>query len=378
MTEESETSPSYGIVIDENTDLTNTIYPQTWATGDGTANNPWSNDCIQKAYNACPVGGTIYLEEGYYLLPDQFVVAKAINIVGEGRDKSNIILNIINEDGILVCADNVTLKGFTIDGSSQNKSQSSYTSVININEHSHATIENIEVKNGGCYGLNLYDQNYTTIKNVYLHDNYRHGFHAGSYTAGLNTHNNFSYIHAYNNGADGIDVYCSDPNRESYNTFDNISCWNNGGHGINLTGQGGAVLSDSEGRGNGDHGLHLYSMRNLDVNDCSFTTNDDAGILMESGCAGINFHTVIAKNNMQNPVAGWGGIRITDSNNTVFTSCQAYDDQDIKTQTYGIVIAGSSTGLSLSNCELTPNKNGDIYNPYNVAITTTEKMLAKN
>jgi hypothetical protein len=32
-----------------------TIYPQQWATGTRTVGDPWANDCIKKAYTACPV-----------------------------------------------------------------------------------------------------------------------------------------------------------------------------------------------------------------------------------------------------------------------------------------------------------------------------------
>ena len=46
------------------TDEPGTVYPQKWATGTGTVSNPWANDCIKKAYDATPAGGTIFLKAG--------------------------------------------------------------------------------------------------------------------------------------------------------------------------------------------------------------------------------------------------------------------------------------------------------------------------
>ena len=61
------------------------IFPQQWATGDGTESNPWANSCIKTAYANCPISGTIFLRAGYYQLADSLTLAKQIDIIGEGK-----------------------------------------------------------------------------------------------------------------------------------------------------------------------------------------------------------------------------------------------------------------------------------------------------
>ncbi len=51
---------SYSIIAD--TEDTEMIYPQKWATGAGTSEDPWANSCIESAYAACPTGGTIFFK----------------------------------------------------------------------------------------------------------------------------------------------------------------------------------------------------------------------------------------------------------------------------------------------------------------------------
>jgi len=56
------------------------------------------------------------------------------------------------------------------------------------------------------------------------------------------------------------------------------------------------------------------------------------------------------------------------------TTCQSYDDRETPLQEYGLQLYGTNTGISLLNCKLSPNKDGEIYNPAGVALTViTEK-----
>ena len=180
-----------------------TVYPQQWATGTGTIGDPWAGDCVNDAYTACPAAGTIYLRAGYYTLSTQLNVIKAINIIGEGIGKTFIVTGMTTTNGIYVAADYVTLKGFTLDGDSQ-VGGTAYQRLLGIGYYDYNVVEDIEVMNGGYYGMNIVAVNHSTFKNIYAHDNYRHGLHSGSDDAGRNMYNTYQDIYAWNNGSLGF------------------------------------------------------------------------------------------------------------------------------------------------------------------------------
>jgi hypothetical protein len=342
------------------TEETGRVYPQKWATGTGTASNPWANDCIQKAYDFVPAGGTIYLRSGYYTLSAQLSITKQINIMGEGMDKT--IVRTANAKGFGITADYVSIKNLTVDGDAQTVG-TGYITPIGLNDCDYAVLENIEVKNAGYYGMNIYEVNHCTFQNIYAHDNYRHGLHPGSDTKGRNKYNTYRNIYAWNNGADGLDArgIPVDPLEETNDLYDNIHCWDNGEHGINISFQIGAVLSNSSASGNGKNGIYLRDVEDFNVQDCSVTLSRDDGIRIYNS-KNVNFTNVIAKNNNTSNSYSMSGIRIDYSSDIRFTSCQSYDDRDTPLQEYGIGLTGTNTNISLNNCKLTPNKEGEIYN----------------
>ena len=346
-----------------------TVYPQKWATGDGTAENPWANDCIQKAYDFVPDGGTIFLKAGYYTLSDTISTAKKINIIGEGRNKSIIVLDFAHGSGIRIVTDYCTLKGFTIDGDSQTDGEQ-YLSPIGIGYCDYALVEDIEVKNAGYYGINIYQVNHSLFQNIYAHDNYRHGLHPGSDSAGRNKYNTYRDICAWNNGMDGFSDRGStvDYTTEFHNVWDNIQCWDNGRYGIDIDSQKGGVLSNSITSGNLLSGIYLSLVEDISVNNCLSTlngiTNENPGIWLKTA-KNVNLVNVIVKNN-------YSGIEIRDCSNIALTACQSYDDRVTLIQRYGIDIKEGCSGITVLNCKLTPNKYGGIFNPTGVVITTVK------
>lgn len=88
--------------------------------------------------------------------------------------------------------DYVTLKGFTIDGDAQ--SDGVNRSPVVVDGSDYVVLKDIEVKNAGYYGINLYQVNHCTVQNIYAHDNYRHGIHPGSDEAGKNKYNTYRDI----------------------------------------------------------------------------------------------------------------------------------------------------------------------------------------
>jgi hypothetical protein len=370
-----EVTKSYSVIADTeepvivDSEDPEMVYPQKWATGDGTAKNPWANNCLNSALTNVPVGGTIFLKAGYYTLSTLLNINKTVNIIGEGRNKTIIVTSMTNTNGIYTETDYVTLKGFTIDGNSLNDNYS----LINIQNSDYIVLEDIEAMNAGYYGINIYQVNHSLFQNIYAHDNYRHGLHPGSDTAGRNKYNTYRDIYAWNNGADGIDArgISVDATEETNDVYDNIHCWDNGENGINISFQSGAILSNSTASGNGRNGMNFHTLNNFSVNSCSSTLNGERGIYLINS-KNVNFTNVIVKNSVNN------GIALLNSSDIVFTSCQSYDDRVTLIQRYGIELKEGCSEITVLNCKLTPNKVGDIDNSYSVAsVVITEKMLAK-
>ena len=352
------------------TEDTISVYPQQWATGTGTASNPWANDCIKKAYDACPVGGTVFLKAGYYQLSGHVTLSKKVNIIGEGRNKT--IVRTADTYGFLVIADYCTIKGMTIDGAAQSPGKDYMC--IEAHDCDYLVIEEIE-------GINSFTAiqpnrvNNSIFRNLYLHDNEHLGMHPINQVAGRGINNTFQNIWAWNNGDRGIDAGAEVISGITNNVYDNIHCWNNGGNGINddtwghglaITYEKGIVISNCELKENTGNGIYLRGIEDSTVSNCSITLNGKSGILLSADVKNVNFTDVIVKNNGT-------GINIYNSSNLVFTSCQSYDDRETPLQEYGLELHDTNTGISILNCKLTPNASDDIYNPSGVVLTVIAK-----
>ena len=349
-----------------------TVYPQKWATGDGTVGDPWADSCIEDAYTACPTGGTIFLRAGYYQLAGVVRINKEINIIGEGMGRT-IILVADDSYGFAVGHDNCRFKGFTIDGAAQTSGD---YPLMNIANCDYIILEDIEAKNGITAGVQPYQVNYSLYQNIYSHDNGEegeqgYGMHPTSHTVGRNQYNTYNNIYAWNNSGQGFDdgptVACED------NRYNNLNCWDNGGFGIALENQIGLVLSNSSTSGNGRWGMYLSGIKDSTISNCIVTLNGLYGIILYSGSFAsfggdnVNFTNVIVKNNNKT------GIKLFGSRDITFTSCQSYDDRETPLQQYGLELYETNTGISLLNCKLSPNKDGEIYNPAGAVVTVITK-----
>jgi len=339
---------------------TGTIYPQQWATGDGTASNPWANECIQKAYDAVPVGGTIYLEAGYYQLNSNLDIIKKINIIGEGMEK--VIVKTANADGICVSADYVTIKNLTVDGNSQTDGVEELCP-IEINNCNYTILENVETKNAGWTGIVSYAVNNATFKNIHTHHNYAIGFHPGTGVAGKNINNSYQNIYAYSNGQSGFDDAGNEANTtiRCNNVYDNLQCWDNGEQGIVIDDLANGVLSNSFASGNGETGIYLYNLEDFNIHDCSATSNGLEGVYL-SASKNISYTNVISKNNNDSDTNYIGGIIVKNSTGIIFNTCQSYDERETLIQEYALTISGASNAITLIKCKLTPNEKGVINN----------------
>jgi len=342
----------------------NTVSPQKWATGDGTVEDPWANDCIQKAYDFVPAGGTIFLKTGYYKLSATVTLAKKVNIVGEGIDKTFIVTT--DSSGFLVTGDYCSLKDFTVDGDAQtNNGESTYC--IRTYQADYLLLENIKVKNSGYYGMSVVSD-YSTFRNIYAVDNYRHGIHPGA-----GHYNVYRNIHCWDNGVSGFDD--SGGSNSSNNIYDNLYCWNNGTYGICLYNQSDGALTNSSAHNNGDYGINLKHGYNFTIENCFVHSNGYAGVNIIN-CDNVNLSNVISKNNATT-VGNTCGVHIKDTPFTKLSSCQLYDDRDSPIQSYGIWTEGTTKYVELANCKLSPNRSSIIYNMAGAVITITETKLAR-
>jgi len=340
------------------------IYPQKWATGIGTVDDPWVNDCIQKAYNACPAGGTIYLRAGYYIAEtatEILTITKSINVIGEGIGKTFLVTSTAH--GIYIgdtATDYVTLKGFTIDGTAQEDNTNSGLYIV---ESNYSQFIDLEIKECGKYGQAVGEKNnYSLYQNIHAHDNYRHGMHPGTNLLGWNSYNTYRDLYLYDNGSAGISdvgnqVYTDE---WQYNVYDNIHAWGNTSPGIEIDNQRGATITNCFAYGNGTSGFSFDGLKDSHINNCITRENNYYGLYLLNS-KNINITNILAKSNKS-------GIRINDCSCMALTACQLYDDTDIPLQEYGLMVFGESMGISLLNCKLTPNKNGAIYNPNSLSI----------
>ena len=345
------------------------VYPQKWATGDGTVENPWTNDCIQKAYDFVPAGGTIFLRAGYYQLAGQLTVSKKVNIIGEEIDKTFIMT--ANTNGIYLDVDSSysTLKDFTVDGNAQTDGTGSCIVVKYANS---LLLENIKVKNAGYYGMSLIGS-YNTYKNIYAVDNYRHGIHPGGSAANSNSYNTYKDIYCWDNGSSGFNDSGGDTSSTLNNIYDNLRCWDNGSHGISLYALKDGSLINSWVSNNGGRGLDLKYLYNFTIENCSINSSAELGIWLRDS-DNVNLSNVISKNNGTSGISNDAGICIGDTPLTTLSSCQFYDDRDPMLQDYGIKTEGTTKYIEITNCKLTPNEKYAILNHANAIIFLTSTL----
>ena len=118
---------------------------------------------------------------------------------------------------------------------------------------------------------------------------------------------------------------------------------------------------------NPEHGILLESSDDINIDNCSASLNGKNRIYFDT-VNNINITIVIAKNNnFEDSI--YFEIALTNFDNVTLTSCQSYDDREPSLQAYGLKLSGTNAGISLLNCKLSLNKNGEIYNPNAEKIT---------
>ncbi|MDD5086899.1 MAG: right-handed parallel beta-helix repeat-containing protein [Candidatus Nanoarchaeia archaeon] len=248
------------------------IYPQDYgATGDGTKNNPWANDCIDKAIAAASEGDTIYLKAGYYQLSGECVIKEDnLTVMGAGMGKTIVLTD--DAHGFLFFGrDYITIADMTIDGTAQEYTYKLYG--IYPANCDYTTIRNVEIKNCNSCGINNFQTNYGLYENLSLHDNGEHGIHPASNHQDLNMYNTYRYINAYNNTKCGFDDRGSYTQGYSHhNLVENIHCWGNGLYGIIFEHQDNSILSSSSSHDNARYDIYIKDLDDFTFKDCTYKT----------------------------------------------------------------------------------------------------------
>jgi len=306
-----------------------TVYPQDYATGTGTDIDPWAGNCIEDAYNAASAGDTIYLRAGYYELDDILSVAKSISFIGEGIGKTIVITADAYGFRIDDC-DYVTIKDMTIDGDAQTD-DTEYISPIFAHESvNYLLIENVEAKNGGYYGIGLFEVNNAVCKNIYMHDNAHEGFHPSTNTAGRSQYNTYQDIYCWDNGCCGFNDRGSNTLEQivnQHNSYSNIKAWDNSDHGITINYQSGAVIDNCIADGNGLNGFNILGLADSTITNCVATLNSPSpatrGGFHFADCDNVIATGLISYNNY------YRGINLEDCYDITLANCKSYDDRDL-------------------------------------------------
>lgn len=166
---------------------------------------------------------------------------------------------------------------------------------------------------GICFGKGSWHR----VTDCVVRDSYGHGYHPGNRMRSCTWQNNL----AVNNGQDGFYFCCGvEDNLVTGNLFEG-----NAGHGIGGLG-------------------HCNDQRNL-VSDNQILGNGLAGVRVNGG----RFNTVtnnIVRNNSQHQRGRWAGIHVeADTDRAVIAGNTLIDDQDEPTQTTGVFVADSCTGV---------------------------------
>jgi len=350
-------------------DAANTVYPQDYATGTGTSEDPWAGDCVEDAYTACPTGGTIYLRTGYYALASSLSIDKTVNIIGEGIGKTFIVT--ADATGFNITANYVILQGFTIDGDEGNtgfSDRGADTPVSYPIEESHNVYDNIHTWGNTNYGIAISAQSGGILSNSSV---------SGTANKGLvlNNLHNFDIHDCLLTLCAGDGMYmattCGDIR------FTNVIAKNNL-FGFHLNGADGVKFDSCE----------AYDSRTVTSDDIAFV----------DGGGGEDTITMTSAMFLKSGFLAGKDITITgageEGNNSTFeivsvvagtinvatgslTAEAAGEDVTItleKVQSYGLLTEGTTDNIELVNCDFEGNKTGNIANNASATIISNSMV----
>lgn len=262
-----------------------------------------------------------------------FEISSGIEVPsGSVLDLRSAVLAATGDHAVLSLRDvsDAAVVGGILDGSGQPEG-SEYRSVLALNRAKRVTVTGTEVRNGGYYGVNVYQCNNCTFHDVRAHHNQFTGIHPGTDEEGWGLDNSFVGCSAHDNGNNGISDRGTTVPQNLHNSYLNCYGWNNSGNGL-LFGNG----TDSGGMNTTHH-----------VVECRSFENDDDGIQIDNANAAIT-----------NPSAeenGASGILLRNAGDVTILnpSVRNNDGNGIEMRTenesvrpHVVVYGGTSTGNS--------------------------------
>jgi|GEM_PF-5192760 len=224
------------------------------------------------------------------------------------------IINV--KDSAFIRFNNVNYSDFIggiIDGNLQTNGEKS-NRVMVLSNTSYIKILDVEIRNGGYYGLNIWQGNNNTFDSVWSHHNYRHGIHIGSDAIGKGYGNVFINCRAEYNGQAGIADRGSTVENNLYNSYINCVTNNNTNYGLSLEmpfsniGKYSITVINHTSEHNGKDGI-LLSFVEAKIMNPIIRYNSGSGILMQ-GVQNSYISDPIINNNKK--VSYYAGIRIVD------------------------------------------------------------------
>lgn len=239
-------------------------------------------------------------------------------------------------------------------------------------------IQDVEILNGGYYGINFYECNDCTLDHVNAHLNFRHGIHLGTDHDGWGYNNTVSNFKANYNGDTGMNDYGARAalTGRYLNTYVNGEANNNGLHGMTFATGGNPEESEYVGENlkafnNAGCGFQVY-----DYAKCHFTlivARENTLSGME--CYGITYLDMQNFDLSSNAVVQFNaGFRIGDSG--ALTSGQAkLSHGRIALGWRNIYLTGTIATVDLQDIDATGAVNANYYQSATITTLIVDNIL---
>jgi parallel beta-helix repeat protein len=305
-------------------------------------------------------GGTVYLEEGTYIIDGQINMASNMTLAGAGpgtilklKDSINVAINTIVSSSV----SRVTFRDFKLDGNRTNNSAGTqnglYMNSVGSGSGTSAvpgyTVDNVTVQNFRSAGVYLNGSSNSSITRNNIINNGGEGIHAQWPTT-----NAFLTINGNTvQGNSSYGIY-SDISAISYSTVSNNTIISNSNDGIYMNGNNNSIDSNTI-YSNSGKGIELQNGNNTVAgNNVSSNTNDgiyahgsnntiSSNTAVSNSGFGIDTDNVSSNNSVSgNMVSGnaSGGINLGGSTN------QASANTVISNTNIGIKVTGNNNAVS--------------------------------
>jgi parallel beta-helix repeat protein len=292
---------------------------------------------IQEAIDApnTSAGHVIEVDPGNYT--ENIVVNESVTIQSSSGDPSTTIIHAENasENVFTVTADQVTLRGFTIEGATENDGAGIYLF------SSHNVIAN-NILSFNYYGAIAVNSVGNIINDNIIGSNIKRGIYLESSDNNIVTNNT---VH-FNHSSGGISLRGTSSN----NIITNNIAESNSGYGIIL-------VHSNDNNSIKNNSLNLNGYSGIDVRGTSSRNTIEDNIAIENGASGITFWGWANNNHLNNNILtsnSYNGIEFNEfSNNNTLTNNTASNNTFS-----GIGLFDSSSDNTVSQNELSCNRYG--------------------